>query len=108
VRWVGLLAIVAVTLAGCGGGTKQGAPTLANGAPSGQPRAVFIGVCGSCHTLADAGTHGKAGPNLDRLQPAAHDVQDVIAVGKGAMPAHLLAARDGAEVARYVASVAGR
>lgn len=29
---------------------------------------VFVGVggCGSCHTLADAGTHGVVGPNLDK------------------------------------------
>ena len=29
---------------------------------------VFTGVggCGSCHTLADAGTTGTAGPNLDQ------------------------------------------
>jgi mono/diheme cytochrome c family protein len=31
-------------------------------------KAVFTGVggCGSCHTLADAGTSGTAGPNLDK------------------------------------------
>jgi mono/diheme cytochrome c family protein len=78
-----------LAFAGCGGGGTQPAvaPTLANGEPSGHPKAVFVSVCGSCHTLADAGTHGKAGPNLDELQPAAHDVQLAIELGKGAMPA---------------------
>ncbi len=30
---------------------------------------VFTTNCGSCHTLADAGTDGSVGPNLDDLKP---------------------------------------
>ena len=26
---------------------------------------LFVGKCGSCHVLADAGTKGVIGPNLD-------------------------------------------
>jgi mono/diheme cytochrome c family protein len=42
------------------------APTAANG------KAIFTGVggCGSCHTLAAAGTTGTVGPNLDTLKTA--------------------------------------
>ena len=33
-------------------------------------RAVFkTAGCGSCHTLAAAGSHGQVGPNLDTLRP---------------------------------------
>ena len=31
---------------------------------------IFLANCGSCHTLADAGTSGKIGPNLDQLKPS--------------------------------------
>ena len=42
------------------------APTAANG------KAIFTGVggCGSCHTLAAAGTTGTIGPNLNTLKAA--------------------------------------
>lgn len=42
------------------------APTAANG------KAIFTGVggCGSCHTLAAAGTTGTVGPNLNTLKTA--------------------------------------
>ena len=42
------------------------APTAANG------KAIFTGVggCGSCHTLAAAGTTGTVGPNLNTLKAA--------------------------------------
>lgn len=108
-RRAAVLAIVVLALTGCGGGGGEQAPspTSANGSPSGRPRALFVGACGSCHTLADAGTHGTAGPNLDELAPSAHDVQAAIDGGKGAMPAHIVGSRDSAQVARYVASVAG-
>ena len=30
-----------------------------------QGKQLFVKTCGSCHTLADAGTKGTIGPNLD-------------------------------------------
>jgi len=42
--------------------------------------------CGSCHTLADAGTSGTVGPNLDELQPSADDAYEQILNGGGGMP----------------------
>lgn len=60
---VGLLAITAVGLvvAGCGGtvGFDEGSGDKARG------KTLFTQTCGSCHTLADAGTSGTIGPDLD-------------------------------------------
>ena len=32
-------------------------------------KSIFTANCGSCHTLADAGTTGTVGPNLDDSKP---------------------------------------
>jgi mono/diheme cytochrome c family protein len=37
--------------------------------PLGEPQEVFVEACGSCHTLAEAGTSGTTGPNLDEALP---------------------------------------
>lgn len=99
-------------LAGCGGGAGAQAPAAAGVTPqvTTNPAASFAASCGSCHTLADAGTTGTAGPNLDEVKPAltAQDVVHAVDEGPGAMPPNLLPYRDTAVVARYVASVAGR
>jgi mono/diheme cytochrome c family protein len=52
-------------------GKDTGALAAAGGVTGTTPAAgkqVFVGVggCGSCHTLADAGTSGVTGPNLDK------------------------------------------
>jgi mono/diheme cytochrome c family protein len=52
-------------------GADTGALASAGGVTGTTPaagKAVFTGVggCGSCHTLAAAGTHGTVGPNLDK------------------------------------------
>jgi cbb3-type cytochrome c oxidase subunit III len=49
-------------------------------------RSVFVTNCGSCHTLADAGTTGTIGPNLDDSKPARPLVVDRVTNGMGAMP----------------------
>ena len=50
----------AVVSAGCGtGGLASDKEDVSNG------KQLFTAKCGSCHTLADAGTTGKVGPNLD-------------------------------------------
>jgi cytochrome c oxidase subunit 1 len=43
--------------------------------------------CGGCHTFAAAGSTGTVGPSLDDLQLDPARVEDVIANGRGAMPA---------------------
>jgi mono/diheme cytochrome c family protein len=65
--------------------------------------------CGSCHTLADAGTSGNIGPNLDDAQPPAELVVERVTNGKGAMPSFRdqLSEEEIRAVADYVSSVAG-
>jgi mono/diheme cytochrome c family protein len=43
--------------------------------------------CGSCHTMADAGTNGNVGPNLDNAKPSYEEALTVITNGRGGMPA---------------------
>jgi mono/diheme cytochrome c family protein len=73
-------------------------------------KSIFTTTCGSCHTLADAGTTGTVGPNLDDSKPAKPLVVDRVTNGKGAMPA-FKDSLDPAQieaVAEYVATSAGR
>jgi cytochrome c553 len=72
---------------------------------------IFLGAsaCGGCHTLADAGTTGTVGPNLDESQPSYELALDRITNGQGGMPAFSssLTEQQIADVAAYVSSVAG-
>jgi mono/diheme cytochrome c family protein len=72
---------------------------------------VFLGVggCGSCHTLADAGTSGTIGPNLDDAQPSLELALDRVTNGQGAMPSFSgqLTEQQIADVAAYVSSATG-
>lgn len=43
-------------------------------------------ACAVCHTLANAGSTGEIGPNLDELQPDADRVAKAIRDGLGQMP----------------------
>jgi mono/diheme cytochrome c family protein len=89
--------------------------TTTDGAPAeGDPAAgkeVFLGSagCGSCHTLADAGTSGTIGPNLDDSQPSFELAVDRVTNGQGAMPSFssTLSETQIADVAAYVSSAAG-
>ena len=73
---------------------------------------IFLGAsaCGGCHTLADAGTNGAVGPNLDEAQPSAERAVQIITNGQGGMPAFssTLSEQQIADVAAYVSSVAGQ
>jgi mono/diheme cytochrome c family protein len=84
--------------------------TTGGGTPSYPPAAKvkFTNTCGGCHTLADAGTKGAVGPNLDDLKPDEATVEHQIAKGGGAMPPKLLTGQDAKDVAAYVAAVAGK
>ena len=72
---------------------------------------IFLGAagCGSCHTLADAGTSGTIGPNLDDSQPSFELVVDRVTNGAGAMPSFSdqLSEEEIANVAAYVSTAAG-
>lgn len=88
------------------------------GSPSTEPAAtgdasagkvVFASSCGSCHTLADAGTASEAGPNLDELVLSDSTIARAVTNGVGAMPAYddELSPQQIADVAAYVSSVGG-
>ncbi len=127
--WAALASAVLLT-AGCGtGGLQAGPADKANG------KQLFVEKCGSCHTLADAGTQGRIGPNLDdafsgpreqgfaesTIRNVVHDQilfpvtnPSGVDVGKNGveqkvtgMPAKLVSGDDANDVAAYVASVAG-
>jgi mono/diheme cytochrome c family protein len=70
---------------------------------------VFRANCAACHTLADAGTTGNVGPNLDSIGPDAALVEATVTAGRGVMPAfgERLTPEEIKAVAEYVASVAG-
>lgn len=54
-----------VDLVAGAGGADEGKLALAGG--GGDGKSIFTNNCGSCHTLADAGTAGQTGPNLDGI-----------------------------------------
>jgi outer membrane protein assembly factor BamB/mono/diheme cytochrome c family protein len=85
------------------GGAQAGGGDAAAG------RTVFTTNCAGCHTLAEAGTSGTVGPNLDDLRPDAALVRTTVTNGRGAMPAFggRLSETEIADVAAYVSSVAG-
>jgi mono/diheme cytochrome c family protein len=86
-----------------------GPPPPAGGAAEGKQVFESAG-CGSCHTLADAGTSGTIGPNLDEAMPSKALAIDRVTNGRGAMPpfkGQLTEAQIDA-VATYVSSVAGK
>jgi mono/diheme cytochrome c family protein len=111
--------LVGLLLAGCGGGGAGGP----GGAPAGAEPAgtaavaagdraagkrIFLDSCGSCHTLADAGATGTAGPDLDSLKPEYARVVRQVTRGGGIMPAFggSFSDREIEEVAAYVAAAA--
>jgi uncharacterized cupredoxin-like copper-binding protein len=99
-----------VLASGCGGSK----PDAAKG------KQLFTQRCGSCHTLADAGTKGIIGPNLDdAFKQAIADglgrdtvegvVDEQIAFPQGGqMPANLVRGDDRKAVAAYVAEAVGK
>lgn len=65
--------------------------------------------CTVCHTLADAGSAGAIGPDLDELKPSMEQVLNAVTSGVGIMPAfnESLSVEQIQAVARYVATVTG-
>jgi mono/diheme cytochrome c family protein len=104
VRAASLAAAVAIlALTGCGGGSTEPQHHVHLTAFERRGKAIFIPKCGFCHELADAGTHGVAGPAL--LSPwAAFRVRETIADGPGMMPEGLLTGERADAVAAYVAA----
>ena len=105
--------LVALTAAGCS--LKHETSDLVTG------KQLFVQKCGSCHTLAHAGTQGQVGPNLDdafrqdrRDKLKSSDIRGLVDYwiqypsNGGVMPARLFTGKHAADVAGYVASVAAR
>ena len=114
-----LLACCAV-LAGCGKGTtttptpqtvigKVAAPPKVTGNAVAGKQVFESAGCVACHTLADAGSTGTVGPNLDDAKPPATLVVTRVTDGAGAMPSFKdkLTEKQIQDVAAYVSSVAG-
>jgi len=104
-------AAIALPLGACG----RNEPDLETG------KAKFVEKCGSCHTLARAGTAGTTGPDLDTsFQTALADGIDRDTIEgivhkqilhpntQGVMPAGLLQGSDASDVAAYVGYAAAR
>ena len=116
--FVPLVALIATVVAISGCGTTS--PDIARG------RVLFTSKCGICHTLAQAGTSGAVGPNLDEAFAAAReaggfDAATVEGIVKAqvdnprpangnpmaSMPAHTAEGTDLDDIAAYVGKYAG-
>lgn len=111
----------AFVAAGCGSvAATQQAGSASNG------KQLFVAKCGQCHVLADAGTQGAIGPDLDQAFETPREqgfdettIRDIVrgqiayptaepVTGEPGMPANLVTGQDAADVAAYVASVAAK
>jgi cbb3-type cytochrome c oxidase subunit III len=120
-RRLALAALVALIAAGCGSEGRVAEP----GSTS-RGKELFVEKCGPCHTLADAGTNGPIGPDLDlafdnirnRDGFGESTIRDVVRgqiaypvetppTGQPGMPANIVTGDDADAVATYVAAVAG-
>jgi cbb3-type cytochrome c oxidase subunit III len=88
---------------------QNGAETVSPSALGTNGKKIFQTECGSCNTLAAAGTSGTVGPNLDQLKPAQAIVVRQVTNGGAIMPAFkgTLSAAQIDAVAKFVSSSAG-
>lgn len=120
-RSVAAIVLGTLALAGCG----QTAGHVVGAGDTSRGKQLFQQRCAACHTLKDAGTSGKVGPDLDAAfasdraqgfpdstfrQVVADQIQYPGNYGQDGptMPAHLVKGSDVGAVAAYVASVAGK
>ncbi len=107
-----VLGVVAVAVAGCGGGeevsptantvegttgstettgttgttAQQPPPATSQGDPTAGKMVFESAGCGSCHTLSAAGSNGTVGPNLDDAKPNHDLIIERVTNGKSPMP----------------------
>jgi mono/diheme cytochrome c family protein len=109
------LAAIALPASGCGTSTAD----VERG------RTLFVQKCGTCHGMAQAGTTGQIGPNLDHAFAAARAVGQTDSTVEGivtaqvenprplsensavSMPAEIVTGQDLEDVAAYVGEYAG-
>ena len=115
VRGALLAGLALVVASGCGtGGVAKNGNTS-----SGKKLFLTTGTCGGCHTLKDAASKGKVGPNLDdafRRPKEEHYKESTIRnivldqirfpTSVSGMPANLVKGQDAYDVAAYVARCA--
>jgi cbb3-type cytochrome c oxidase subunit III len=101
---------VAAYVASVAGVPGAAPPAPPGGGQAADGKSIFTGNCAGCHTLADAGTTGTVGPNLDQAKPPKDLVVDRVTNGKGAMPPFKGTLTDAQiqAVADYVSSAAGK
>jgi mono/diheme cytochrome c family protein len=91
-------------------GTQESAQAAGERIRATDGKEIFAAAgCGSCHVLADAGTSGTIGPNLDQSQPSVELAIDRVTKGRGQMPSFRDRLSEGQirSVAEYVAESAG-
>jgi mono/diheme cytochrome c family protein len=121
-RSAAVAALIAATLTAAGCGAVERVTAKDGNAATG--KTLFKTNCGSCHTLADAGTQGTIGPNLDaafgtdkkqgfREQTIRDIVRGQIAyadqdtgTGQPGMPPNIVRGQQARDVAVYVARCA--
>jgi mono/diheme cytochrome c family protein len=103
------LPLLVAALAACGGGSGMGGMMHSGTTGAGGSRALFVGECGACHTLAAAGTSGTAGPDLDEVRPSYGRVVEIVTSGGSVMPAFAgsLSRSQIEAIARYVSGATG-
>ncbi len=112
-----LVALIALAVVSSGCGTTSADPQ--------RGRALFVQKCGECHALAQAGTSGELGPNLDHAFAVARSIgndsdtiegvvkaqveypREVNGNPRVSMPAKLVTGQDLDDVAAYVGEWAG-
>jgi mono/diheme cytochrome c family protein len=89
--WLAAAAVAVMLLAGpkvIAHDSKQAAAVnpYASSTAAPDPKALFVSNCGSCHTLAKAGTSGQVGPKLTNIGLDQKSVEAMMKAGPGVMP----------------------
>lgn len=92
----GVVALALGCLSACGSGAGGGKPA------SPGARVFSDQGCGSCHTLAAAGSHGTAGPGLDGKSLDSARVRRFVTKGGKGMVSYTLSPADLDALVRFV------